>query len=78
MSRFFSGSVWLPLCIGMAAAVVMNPRAGRVEAMLGWKSVMSSANARIAPGSLASSKFTFTIFVFYILLLAARLAGASS
>ena len=48
----------------------------RIDAVLGWKAVISVDGARAVLGALASSMLTFIVFVFSILLVAVQLASA--
>lgn len=76
VNSFFRNSVWLPPLLGMVAALLLHPLIQRVDLIVGWTSVMSPDSARVVLAALASSMFTFIVFVFSILLLAVQLASA--
>lgn len=76
LHSFLKNSVWLPPLMGMLAALLLFPLVQRIDVILGWTSVMSPDSARVVLAALASSMFTFIVFVFSILLLAVQLASA--
>ncbi len=76
INSFLRNSVWLPPLLGMVAALLLHPQMQRVDAVLGWKAVISVDGARAVLGALASSMLTFIVFVFSILLVAVQLASA--
>ncbi len=76
INSFFRNSVWLPPLLGMVAALLLHPQMRHLDALLGWKAVISVDGARAVLGALASSMLTFIVFVFSILLVAVQLASA--
>ncbi|RPJ44174.1 MAG: DUF2254 domain-containing protein, partial [Betaproteobacteria bacterium] len=65
-----------PPLLGMVAALLLYQLTQSIDAVLGWKSVVSPDSARAVLAALASSMLTFIVFVFSILLLAVQLASA--
>ena len=76
INSFIRNSVWLPPLGGMVVALLLHPQMRRIDAVLGWKEVISVDGARAVLGALASSMLTFIVFVFSILLVAVQLASA--
>ncbi|MBS1218589.1 MAG: rane protein-like, partial [Proteobacteria bacterium] len=76
INSFLRSSVWLPPLLGMVAALLLYPLTQWIDAVVGWKSVVSPDSARAVLAALASSMLTFIVFVFSILLLAVQLASA--
>jgi uncharacterized membrane protein len=74
--HYFANSLWiLPvLSIGLALAVV--PLLHRLDQSLDWESGINPETVRTVVGTMASSMFTFIVFVCSALLVAVQLASA--
>ena len=73
---FVRNSAWLPPLAGLVAALATNRLMGWADGLLGWHARVGVEGSRIVLTALASSMFTFIVFVFSILLLAVQLASA--
>jgi uncharacterized membrane protein len=73
---YIINSLWILPFLGMLIALAAVPLLHRVEEALDWQSSVNLDAARILLGTLASSMFTFVIFVSSALLIAVQLASA--
>jgi len=69
-------SIWILPSLGMAAALIAVPLLYEAERAMGWKSATDPDAARALLGTLASSMFTFVVFVCSALLVVVQLASA--
>lgn len=69
-------SIWILPSLGMAAALIAVPLLYEAERAMGWKSATDPEAARALLGTLASSMFTFVVFVCSALLVVVQLASA--
>jgi uncharacterized membrane protein len=74
--HFVTNSIWLFPLVGMAAAMGAAYLLHRVEAIMGWGSGLNPDTAQTVLGTLASSMFTFIVFVSSALLVAVQLASS--
>lgn len=74
--HYVTHSIWILPVLGMAAALTVVPLLHAAEAELGWQSATNPETARAVLGTLASSMFTFIVFVCSALLVAVQLASA--
>lgn len=74
--HYVTNSIWILPLASMAAALVAVPLLHRVEAALGWESTGNVETVRVLLGTVASSLFTFIVFVSSALLIAVQLASA--
>lgn len=76
IGQFLEQSIWVVPTLGMIAALIVAALLRRLDAALGWQSAIDPAVAQAALSALASSMFTFVVFVSSALLLALQLASA--
>src|SRR4051812_49256924 len=77
LRRYVRDSLWVGPCAGIFAALLTARITHRVDVYLGWKSDFDPAAAQSVLVTLASSMFTFVVFVSSSLLIALQLASAS-
>jgi uncharacterized membrane protein len=73
---YLRNSIWILPTLGMLAALGAAPILNRIEVAMGWESSMEPETARAVLGTLASSMFTFIVFVSSALLVVVQLASA--
>jgi uncharacterized membrane protein len=73
---YFRNSIWILPSLGMILALVAAPVLNRIETAFGWESSIHADSARAVLSTLASSMFTFIVFVSSALLVAVQLASA--
>ena len=76
--HYLANSIWILPSLSMLVAIVAAPLLHHAEEALGWKSAISPETARLVLGTMASSMFTFIVFVSSALLVAVQLASARS
>jgi uncharacterized membrane protein len=74
--HYVTNSIWIVPLLSMAAALAAVPVLHRFEAALGWESEGNVETVRVLLGTVASSLFTFIVFVSSALLIAVQLASA--
>jgi uncharacterized membrane protein len=75
--RHYTGNaIWIFPLLGMVAALGAVRALGPVDEWLAWESGLHPDTARAVLGALASSMFTFIVFVCSALLIAVQLASA--
>ena len=74
--HYLANSIWILPSLSMVAALVAVPLLHRIEEALGWESAINPETARTVLGTMASSMFTFIVFVSSALLVAVQLASA--
>jgi len=74
--HYLSNAIWILPLIGVVAALVLVPVFHQIEKSLGGESPANPDAARALLGTLASSMFTFVVFVCSALLVAVQLASA--
>ncbi len=74
--HYVTNSIWVFPLLSMMAAMVAAPLLHGAEEALGWKSSLNPETARVVLGTMASSMFTFIVFVSSALLVAVQLASA--
>jgi uncharacterized membrane protein len=74
--HYLTNSIWVLPVLGMVAALVTVPLMHSTEQALGWESGIDPETARTVLVTMASSMFTFIVFVSSALLVAVQLASA--
>ena len=74
--HYVRNSIWILPTLGMLAALGLAPVLNTIEIAMGWESRIEPETARAVLGTLASSMFTFIVFVSSALLVAVQLASA--
>jgi uncharacterized membrane protein len=74
--HYVTNSIWIGPVVGMVAALVSARILDTIEASLGWESRVGTDVAQALLGTLASSMFTFIVFVSSALLVAVQLASS--
>jgi uncharacterized membrane protein len=75
--RFYvQNSIWIYPLLSMVGALVLVRLVHWAEGEMGWRSDISPETARTVLGTMASSMFTFVVFVSSALLVAVQLASA--
>lgn len=74
--HYLSNSIWVWPLMGMVLALVVARWILAVEEFQGWRSGVDPSRAQAVLGTMASSMFTFIIFVSSALLVAVQLASA--
>jgi len=74
--HYFTNSIWILPLLGVLAALIAAPLLHQIEEAMGWESTANSDTAKAVLGTLASSMFTFIVFVCSALLVAVQLASA--
>ena len=74
--HYVENSIWILPVLGMLAAMLCVRLLHWVELSLNWESRLDPDTARAVLGTLASSMFTFVVFVSSALLVAVQLASA--
>ncbi|HTI51381.1 MAG TPA: DUF2254 domain-containing protein [Planctomycetaceae bacterium] len=74
--HYIENSLWILPVLGMLAAMLSVRLLHRVELVLNWESRLDPDTARAVLGTIASSLFTFVVFVSSALLVAVQLASA--
>jgi uncharacterized membrane protein len=74
--RYVKDSLWVGPCAGILAALLIARFTHRLDAHLGWTTDLDPAAAQMVLVTLASSMFTFVVFVSSSLLIALQLASA--
>jgi uncharacterized membrane protein len=76
LKNFLQNSVWLPPLFGMIMAILIHRLVRWADLTLGLHATITPDGARALLSALATSMFTFIVFIFSILLLAVQLASA--
>jgi len=76
LRHYVANSIWLMPSLGMVVALAAARALHRAEEVLGLQSSLDADTARAVLGTLASSMFTFVVFVCSALLVAVQLASA--
>jgi uncharacterized membrane protein len=76
LRRYVNHSIWIGPCVGMLLALVTARVCRAFDAILGWKAELDPGDAQLVLITLASSMFTFVVFVCSSLLIALQLASA--
>src|SRR5438067_7206125 len=74
--HYLGNSIWILPLLSMVAALVAVRVTYRIDELAGWESGHHPDTARAVLGTLASSMFTFIVFVSSALLVAVQLASA--
>ena len=74
--HYFTNSIWILPLLSIVAALVAVPLLHGMEEAMGWESAINPETARAVLGTMASSMFTFIVFVCSALLVAVQLASA--
>src|SRR5579884_3734944 len=74
--QYVRDSIWVLPFLGMLAAIGAAQLFTRAEAAVGWQSSVGPDTAQAVLGTLASSMFTFIVFVSSALLVAVQLASS--
>jgi uncharacterized membrane protein len=74
--HYVANSIWILPLLSMVAAVGVAGFLHWIEAVMGWKSDFNPDTAQVVLGTLASSMFTFIVFVSSALLVAVQLASS--
>ncbi len=74
--HYFNNSIWILPLLSILLALVAVPWLHGLEKKLGWDSGIDPETARTILGMMASSMFTFIVFVCSALLIAVQLASA--
>jgi uncharacterized membrane protein len=74
--HYFRNSLWIWPVLSMAAALLAVQLLHRIEEAMGWESTIQAGTAQAVLGTLASSMFTFIVFVSSALLVAVQLASS--
>jgi uncharacterized membrane protein len=74
--HYVTNSIWILPLVSMTAALVAVPLLHQLEEAMGWWSPNNPDAVRILLGTIASSLFTFIVFVSSALLIAVQLASA--
>jgi uncharacterized membrane protein len=76
LRHYVSNSIWIFPLLGMLAALVAIRICHGIETALGWETGFNPDTVRSALDTMASSMFTFIVFVSSALLIAVQLASA--
>jgi uncharacterized membrane protein len=76
LRHYFANSIWILPILGMVAAVGTAHLLHGIEQAAGWQSALDPDTARAVLGTMASSLFTFIVFVSSALLVAVQLASS--
>jgi uncharacterized membrane protein len=74
--HYLSNSIWIGPVLGMVAAVVAARLVHWIDQGMGWEASLPPSTAQAVLGTLASSMFTFIVFVSSALLVAVQLASS--
>jgi uncharacterized membrane protein len=74
--HYVSNSIWIWPVLSMVAALVAAPLLRALDVALGWEAAVNVESAKTLMGTMASSMFTFVVFVCSVLLVAVQLASA--
>jgi uncharacterized membrane protein len=74
--HYITNSIWILPLLSMAAAIGAGRLLDWLEGMTGWKSAVEPGTAQVVLATLASSMFTFIVFVSSALLVAVQLASS--
>jgi uncharacterized membrane protein len=77
LRRYVSHSIWIGPSVGIFAAIITARLATAIDRRLEWNVELDPAAAQLVLVTLASSMFTFVVFVSSSLLIALQLASAS-
>jgi uncharacterized membrane protein len=77
LRRYVVQSIWIGPCVGIVVAIVTARLAVALDRALNWRADLDPATAQMVLVTLASSMFTFVVFVSSSLLIALQLASAS-
>src|SRR5690349_15018906 len=77
LRRYVSHSIWIGPSVGIFAAIITARLATALDRRLDWNVELDPAAAQLVLVTLASSMFTFVVFVSSSLLIALQLASAS-
>src|SRR5437588_3383881 len=73
---YFVNSVWILPVLSMAAAILVVRLLCYIDQWLGWETSLPAATVQSVLGTMASSMFTFIVFVSSALLVAVQLASS--
>src|SRR4051812_2464801 len=76
VQHYVANSIWLLPSLGMVAAIGAVRVLHGIDAVVGWQSGFHPDTARAVLSTMASSMFTFIVFVSSALLIAVQLASA--
>ena len=74
--HYVTNSIWIAPLVSTVASIVLISLLHSAEKAMGWQSSFSPETARNVLGTMASSMFTFIVFVSSALLVAVQLASA--
>ncbi len=74
--HYVENSLWILPLVGIGAALVIARLLHAIEVAIGWESEFDPDTVRALLGTMASSMFTFIVFVCSALLVAVQLASA--
>src|SRR5262249_7147719 len=74
--HYLANSIWIWPLLSMAAAIVAVRALHGIEDAMGWESKLNPGTAQAVLGTMASSMFTFIVFVCSALLVAVQLASS--
>src|SRR5438105_2566570 len=74
--NFFHDSIWVLPVVGIIAAMILVRVVYAIERSIGWTWNVEPSTALVVLGTMASSMFTFIVFLSSALLLAVQLASA--
>jgi uncharacterized membrane protein len=76
LRHYLDNSIWIFPVLGILAALLTVRLLHRVDQTMGWESSFDPETARSVLGTMASSMFTFIVFVCSALLVAVQLASS--
>lgn len=76
LHHYVANSIWIMPAAGAAVALVVVRLLHGLETALGWEAGISPDTARLVVGTMASSMFTFVVFVSSAMLVVVQLASA--
>src|SRR5436305_5135131 len=74
--HYVSNSIWILPLLSMVAAIGAVHSLHWIELKMGWESSISPSTAQVFLGTMASTMFTFIVFVSSALLVAVQLASS--
>jgi uncharacterized membrane protein len=74
--QYFKNSIWILPLLSMAAAMGVVRLVSWVDLLLGWEAGLDLGTTQMVLGTMASSMFTFIVFVSSALLVAVQLASS--
>ncbi len=75
--HYFSNSLWILPLLGIFLALAVAPLLHRLDQLLDWESGINPETVRTVLEMMASSMFTFIVFVCSALLIALQLASTN-